>query len=390
MKRLVLVLAALAAAALGTFWVVSGPAAGQPRHPIPISRILRLSASSDGFARALGPRPFTFPADHGPHPDFRNEWWYLTGNLTAPGGRRFGYQFTVFRAALAPSAPVRASAWGTRQVELAHVALTDVEGKRLLTAERWERAALGLAGASAEPFAVWVGPWNVSAMGPGVNGTPPFSLVAADGSGSDSFRLDLALSTLTRPVPEGDRGWSVKSEEPGNASYQYSLPRLATRGTLAIGRQALPVSGLSWFDREWSTSALGRDEIGWDWFGLQLDDGRCLTINRLRRRDGSADPATAGTLISAAGRPQRLLLHDLVLEPRGTWQSPESGARYPAAWHVAVPSAALDLTIEPRLADQELRLSFLYWEGAVAVHGRSHGATISGSGYLEMTGYGDR
>jgi predicted secreted hydrolase len=337
-----------------------------------------------GFARAVVPRTFRFPEDHGPHPDFRTEWWYYTGNLATAAGRRFGFQLTFFRNSLAPHPPARVSRWATNEVYLAHFALTDVQGGRFRSDERLERAAVGLAGAEASPFRVWLGDW--SSEGPPDRGRAvPMRLRAAAGDGG---AIDLTLQAGKPPVLEGDHGLSRKGSAPGQASYYYSLPRMPTAGTIRVGSvsdaggSTFAVSGLAWMDREWSTSSLASDEVGWDWFALQLADGREVMLYRLRRKDGSVGPASSGTLIAADGSSRQLALADVVLEPSGNWTSPRSGARYPARFHLRIPASGLDLEIRPLLADQELDTSFRYWEGAVAVTG-----TVAGSGYVELTGY---
>jgi predicted secreted hydrolase len=446
----------------------------------------RSAGADDGFARAMAPRAFLFPRDHGPHPEFRTEWWYYTGNLGAADGRRFGFQLTFFRSALlppAPAGPPRGSAWAARQVFLAHFAVTDVAGGSFYAAERWERAALGLAGARAEPFRVWVGPWSAAAAGmegagiptapagaslfgatadmdspvasggpgspaaPQIRGLPtappgggslpaPASAGTSPGGGSltppragaapklglltappsdgnptapasagtppmrlraeaPEMGIDLTLLPGKPPVAQGDHGLSRKSGEPGNASFYYSLPRMPASGTLRTGGESFGVTGNAWMDREWSTSALAAGQVGWDWFALQLADGRELMFYRLRRRDGSADPASTGTLIDGAGHAIPLAPGAVDLRPLGSWRSPRTGARYSAAWRLTVrppasrSAASLELLIRPLIAGQELDLSFSYWEGAVAVAGSENGAPLAGQGYVEMTGYGE-
>ena len=333
-----------------------------------------------GFARALTPRAFHFPEDHGPHPQYQTEWWYFTGNLQDSRGRRFGYQLTFFRMALAPHAPARLSRWGADQVYLAHFALTDEEGKRFRFAERFSRAALGLAGAGGRPLSVWLEDWSARETS-----ASPWSmkLVAADAGAS----LDLDLASLKPVVLNGERGLSRKGSGPGNASYYYSIPRLASRGTLTVGGERFQVSGLSWLDREWGTSALSGTQVGWDWFALQLDDGRDLMFYRLRDKDGGADPCSAGILTAKDGSTRQLGAADVRLQATGWWTSPASGTRYPARWRVTVPGERIDLEVVPRLAGQELLASFRYWEGAVSVRGMGN-SVPGGSGYLEMTGYG--
>ncbi|MBJ6723965.1 lipocalin-like domain-containing protein [Geomesophilobacter sediminis] len=335
-------------------------------------------AADPRFTRAYVPRPFTFPRDHGPHPDFRTEWWYFTGNLATAEGRKFGYQLTFFRLALAPGAPNRRSRWGANQVYMAHFALTDVAGKRFRFEERFSRAALGLAGAESSPVRVWLEDWTARQI---PERPERFRLAASEAD----YGIDLDLARLTREVLNGERGLSRKGPTSGNASYYYSLPRLATTGTVRIGAARFTVAGSSWLDREWSTSALEPDQVGWDWFALQLDDGRELMWYRLRRRDGSIDPFSSGTLVEADGRCRQLTPAQVVLVPEGSWTSPKTGARYPARWRLQLPAQRIDLAVVPRIADQELTGNFPYWEGAVALLGRD--GAPKGVGYLEMTGY---
>jgi predicted secreted hydrolase len=340
-----------------------------------------------GFARATAPRRFSFPADLGPHPEFRTEWWYYTGNLETAAGRHFGFQLTFFRTALAPPgsarAPARApSAWASRQLYLAHFALTDTAGRRFHAWSRLDREALGLAGARAAPFRVWLTDW--SAESEAVDGLP-VRLRAAEGD----VAIDLVLASDKPVALQGDRGLSRKGPEPGNASFYYSLSRMSARGTVRAGGELLAVSGLAWMDREWSTSALGPDLVGWDWLALQLDDGRDVMVYRLRRRDGAADPHSAGALIAADGVTRTLTPDEVTLDTLDHWTSPRSRVRYPSRWRLTIPGAALGLEITPRLADQELIVGTRYWEGAVLVQGAAAGRPIAGRGYVELVGYGE-
>jgi predicted secreted hydrolase len=348
-----------------------------PHASLSVTEALR-TPDDRGYARALAPREFHFPADHGPHPELRTEWWYYIGNLATAEGRRFGFQLTFFRSALAPGSPERASAWATRQAWLAHFTVSDVDGKRFHSFERWSRGAVGLAGAQGEPFRVWVKDWSAA-------GDPVFPMRLRAAAGD--VAVDLLLQQGKPPVLQGERGLSRKSAEPGNASYYYSLTRMPASGTVRVGGENFQVTGDSWMDREWSTSSLGRDQVGWDWLALQLSDGWDLMLYRLRRVDGAADPASSGTLIAPDGSSRPLRLADFQLEGSGEWRSPRSGARYPRRWRVRVPGEALDLDVRPLLADQELDVSFRYWEGAVEVAGTHHGRPVRGRGYVELTGY---
>jgi predicted secreted hydrolase len=338
-----------------------------------------LGASPQGFARALAPRPLLFPADHGPHPEFRSEWWYYTGNVANGDGRRFAFQLTFFRFALSPRATVRSSAWASNQIYMAHFTVTDIAHGRFHAAERFSRAALDLAGASAAPFRVWLGSWQAGSR----DGFFPQRLRAEDGG----YAIDLRLDQRKPLVLNGDAGFSRKSAGAGNASYYYSVPRLAVTGQLSTPGGAWQVEGAAWFDREWSTSALAPGQVGWDWFALQLSDGRDLMVYRLRTRDGGSDPHSAGTLVEADGRARSLAADDFQLEELAHWRSPRDGARYPSRWRLRVPSAAIDVEITPQTPDQELNLAFRYWEGASRVVGTSAAAEVTGQGHVELTGY---
>lgn len=335
------------------------------------------SAADPGFARALEPREFAFPADHGPHPQFQTEWWYFTGNLADSAGREFGYQLTFFRRALHAGEAESASQWAVRDAYMAHFALSDVAGGRFHSFERLSRGALGLAGATGEPWRVWLEDWSAAgSLEVGGNAR----LVARQGE----VALELDVTAAKTPVLQGANGLSRKGSDPGNASYYYSLTRLDTRGRIALGERQFEVRGTSWFDREWSTSALEPGQIGWDWFALQFDDGRELMLYRMRRADGALDPHSSGSLVDAQGGVTRLAAQDFALEVLDDWRSESSGVSYPARWRIRVPSAQLVLELTPKLADQELRHAVTYWEGAVNVErdGRAFGR-----GYVEMTGY---
>ncbi|AGC48649.1 hypothetical protein MYSTI_07377 [Myxococcus stipitatus DSM 14675] len=339
----------------------------------------------EGYARAFEPRAFHFPEDHGPHPEFRTEWWYWTGNLETTDGRAFGYQFTLFRNALTPDAPARASAWGARQVYLGHFTVTDVSAGKFHASERYSREALGLAGAAAQPFKVWLEDWEATSVGEGMW---PVRLRAR----TKDVTLELLLEPGKAPVLEGDRGLSQKSEEPGNASYYYSMTRMPSQGTVQLDGQTYAVTGESWMDREWSTSALGQGQVGWDWFSLQLSDGSELMYYQLRHEDGTVDAFSSGTWVPPASAADSAPLHlkreDVELTVLDTWKSPRGG-EYPSRWKLRVAKLGLELTATPKVSDQELVVSVRYWEGAVSLDGTRQGQPVKGRGYVELTGYAD-
>jgi predicted secreted hydrolase len=371
----------LALACLGlTLWAcqpTAGQEATQKQRSLSLTDLLA-GGATEGYARALETRAFVFPADHGAHPDFRSEWWYFTGNLSTPGGRRFGYQFTLFRNAVTPQAPERQSNWVTNQVYMAHLAVTDVDTPAFYAFERFGRGAIELAGVTPQPFRAWLEDWEIVGDKP-----PPFRLRAA----ADGIALELELGSAKPIVLQGERGLSQKGRQPGNASYYYSLTRMPTRGTVTVGYKSFAAQGTSWLDREWSTSALEQGQVGWDWFALQLSDGRDLMVYRLRRADGATDELSSGTLVARDGSTRRLSATDFAVEPLDRWTSLASGVRYPSRWRVRVPDAELDLQVRPLIPDQELNLSVRYWEGAVAVAGSSGGEPVAGHGYVELTGY---
>jgi predicted secreted hydrolase len=324
--------------------------------------------------------------DHAAHPAFRTEWWYYTGHLRA-GGRTFGYEATFFRFALARAGKTdSASAWRARHIIFRHLALTDESAKKFFFDDRAERQALDLAGADSSRYLTWIGDDYVGLEGDGkthriVGRTPDFA-------------LDLALEPERPPVVHGENGVSRKSGNEGSASHYYSLTRLATRGRLVRGRDTLVVLGRSWMDHEFMSHRMSHTHTGWDWFSVQLDDGRDLMLYRLRRRDGTDEPQSSGTLVQADGRARHLPREAFVIRATDTWQSPRTGGRYPSGWVVRLPADSLELNLEPVLADQELvapsMAGIAYWEGRVRVRGRRGARPVAGEGYVELTGYAGR
>ncbi len=360
------------------------PEAASPDTATSIAGVLGESDAT-GFARALAPKQFTFPSDHGPHPEYKHEWWYFTGNLDTEEGRHFGFQLTFFRIGLTPKSPERTSAWATNQVHMAHFTVSDVANKRFFNFERFARGAAGLAGASGTPFRVWLEDWSVEGLGALRHSVPTMHLHAVE----DDIAIDLDATSLKPVVLQGERGLSRKSAESGNASYYYSSTKLDTQGVITIEGKPFKVSGFSWMDREWSTSALAKDQVGWDWFGLQLSDGRELMFYQLRRQDGSVDPLSRGTVVNVDGSTQTLTPEDISIQVRDQWRSPRTKTRYPSRWRIRISRHGLDLDIQPYIADQELATTFRYWEGAVSVIGTAYKAPITGSGYVELVGYTD-
>jgi predicted secreted hydrolase len=329
---------------------------------------------------------FSFPRDHGAHPEYRVEWWYWTGNLATPAGRRFGFQLTFFRSGVdrAPLSEPR-SPWALGDLYLAHFAVSDLDEADYHHSERLQRAGPGRAGATAANDVaatrsawVWNGLWTAEI-------TPSSQrLVARDPVSGTA--IDLELAPLKPPVLQGEAGFSKKGASPGNASNYYSVTRLSARGTVTVGSGTCQVDGLAWMDREFGSSFLEDGQAGWDWFALHLDDGSDLMLYQLRREDGHPDPHSRGVLVGADGSATHFGADRFTLTPGAPWTSLVSGAAYPVRWSVRVPGAGLDLEVSAAIPAQEFTseagTGIDYWEGAVEVRG-----SASGRGYLEMTGY---
>ena len=339
---------------------------------------LLTAPSSEGFSRATKVRQFQFPQDHAAHADYRNEWWYLTGNLVDElnPAQTFGFQVTFFRIALSTDPIKRDSAWHTNQLWMAHAAITDISAKQHYADERFSRGNPGMAGVALSPFQVWLDDWQLKSA----NNNFPWALTV----NTKKFAFDLAITPQKNIILNGDKGLSKKSNTPGNASYYYSITRLATAGTVSINNKTYQVNGLSWLDREWSTSSLDKDQTGWDWFSLQLQSGEDLMFYQLRTNTGSVHPNSQGTWIDKNSKTQIIKNNDIKLTPLDWWQS-DKGERYPVRWRLEYISKQKDWIIQALVENQKMELLVSYWEGAIVVLDKS-GKKI-GQGYLEMTGY---
>ncbi len=335
---------------------------------------------------------WTFPQDHWARSEYRNEWWYFTGHLSSRENpeRRFGYQFTFFRIGLRPERPPLESEWATRDLIMGHAAISDLEAKRHIFSETLYREVpfLGGFGSYPERRIAWsrapagtAGTWELHWNGEG------FDFEMQDQVQGIAFQL--STHPLKPLVFQGPNGYSRKGEDSGAASQYYSFTRLVTQGSLSVDGQTFQVEGESWMDKEFGSNQLAENQVGWDWFSLQLEDGREVMFYQLRDKTGATDFAR-GTVVSERGEVQYLKPEDWRIQSTQTWESPETGTLYPSRWRITLPREKLEIEIVPQLAYQENRSRILsdlyYWEGAVTVLGSS-GERL-GQGYVELTGYG--
>jgi len=349
------------------------------------------SSIADGFEVARAPLAFSWPRDHAAHPGYRTEWWYYTGHVKTREGRRFGYELTFFRIGLRPGDPKPGptqSRWRGNQLFPAHFAVTDERGRTFFHAERFAREALGMGFASANTLDVRVDDWFLRGAPAGRPERERMVMHAADDPPRGRIAIDFVQLPEKPPAVHGSGGISRKALCASCASHYYSYSRLRTTGTLTIGGARLAVDGISWMDHEFGSDELQRGQAGWDWFSLQLADGRDVMLYLLRNRDGSVTPQSSGSLIERDGSVRYLPRGAFVVDPTGSWKSPHTGADYPSGWRIRVPSARLDVSLRPTVLDQELAASagVSYWEGAVDVRD-SASARLLGVGYAELTGY---
>jgi predicted secreted hydrolase len=331
-------------------------------------RVEMLRAAISAFCLLLSAVDFTFPRDHGMHEETHTEWWYYTGHLQTRSGRRFGFELTFFRVGVIPQTAPPRTRWDLHDLGLAHFAITDVDGKRFRWFEKLNRQSPFTANAAAGYLDIFNEGWSATTMRDG-----SWHLV----SSADGESLDLVLRTRKPPAVHSDIA----------GMHYYSMTRLEVTGTI----RGEPCHGIAWMDHEFGNSTFGGPQQGWDWFSVQLDNDTELMLYRIRRRDGTTDPSSSGSLITSDGSVIHLRYDAMRIDPTGRWKSPKSGGTYPMGWRIAIPSLHLTLTLTPLLTDQELltphSTNVTYWEGAVAIAGSFENTAVSGRGYVEMTGY---
>ena len=349
-----------------------------------------LAQAESEYLTVNGPCNLEFPADHGPHPGYRTEWWYYTGNLQSVEGKRYGFQFTLFRTQISPPGfetgwPQPSSPWRTQQIYLGHAAITDLSGKQHLMAERISRAAWGLSGGVRYGAVtnIYINDWSLH-IGPDAH---KLKIVA------DDFDYEFHLIPQKPPVLHGDSGYSRKGSKPDQASCYYSYTRLKTMGSISIHGKPTSVEGLGWMDHEFSTAPLDPGLVGWDWFSLQFSDNTEVMLYLLREKKGTIHPASSGSWIDASGGVWHLNKEDFKVKVLKNWKSPHTNTVYPAQWQVRIPSLSLDMNISPAVPDQEMQTllttGVIYWEGSVSLKGMKKGLPITGQGYVELTGYAE-
>ncbi len=369
------------------------------RDLLPALALMPVFGPFRATAQTIRPRPLAFPADFGAHPAARTEWWYLTGELTA-GTRRFGFQVTFFRSRTDVAAD-HPSRFAARQLVFAHAALSDVQHTKQRHDQRLARAGFGIARAAEGDTDVALRGWRLQRTGDalGSQNSTQYRTQYRTQVSSDSarFGFDLRLATTQPLLLQGDAGFSRKGPQAAQASHYYSQPQLRAEGTLTLDGQPLAVTGRAWLDHEWSDEVLHPEAVGWDWIGMNLDDGGALTAFRLRRADGSTlyaggsfRPAGGATATTPTTTATRFGPDDVHFTPGRRWASPASNAQYPVAWTVDTPAGRFQVAalFDAQELDSRASTGSFYWEGLSEL--RDQQGRRVGIGYLEMTGYASR
>jgi predicted secreted hydrolase len=370
------ILSFLLALNLGTLWPQFDPS--------PDTDTTNTGMTAPEYRLALPGYVFEFPRDHGAHPEFQLEWWYYTGMLGG-GGQTFGYELTFFRMGTDRVA-ANPSAWNVDELHVAHFALSELTEGRFRYFERVHRSGPGIAYARSGGLDVKNESWTARLLD-GPEGSESMALRAF----ADGILLELDLVGSKPPVVHGTDGVSQKADGAGRASHYYSMTRLDTTGILSIDGVMTTVRGESWMDHEFGTNQLAPEQVGWDWFSLQFDNGEEVMLYRLRREDGTIDRNSSGTAVDLSGRGLHLGNDDFDVVALRDWTSPASGATYRLDWDIEIPGLDAFLRVRPVMDGQELvttrSTGIAYWEGAVEIEGTWRGQSVHGHGYVELTGY---
>lgn len=336
-------------------------------------------SNCDEFEKATENRAIVFPHDHGKHPNFETEWWYFTGNL-ASKNHKWGTQLTFFRRGLFIKHSKSLSTWRVRDLYPAHFAITDISDNKFFHTQIISREGPGLSGAASDSLNVHIKGWSASEEGGKI------TLKAKE----TNYEVNLTLTPEKPVVLHGNKGFSVKGSDANQASYYYSYTRLKAQGVLMFNGVEHQVSGLMWMDHEFGSSILSADQVGWDWFSIQFEDGTELMAFHLRRNDGSFDKPFA-TFVDSSGNCTHFSGNAISITPLDFWVSPHTQVQYPSEWTIEIPQKHLEVKIIPAVKDQELTAESSsdtsYWEGAVRIIGVSENHPVTGSGYVELTGY---
>lgn len=350
------------------------------------------------WKKAIDMRTWSFPGDHGSHQEYKTEWWYFTGNLTDERGNRYGYQLTFFRQGIENSQalgsdPRKNNPWSVRNIYFAHFALTEVKNNFFRHFTITSHAGPGLAHADTKGLDLWVLNWSAKMKTISPEKMPFLKEVINLRARHKDIEINLELNPGKEAVLHGKNGISRKGPEKGQSSYYYSFTDLKTKGSIKTGssKEFINVKGVSWFDHEFGSNQLTSEQTGWDWFGIRLSDGRDLMVYFLRKKDGSIEATSSGTLVEKNGSSRYIGLADIEVKILEKWKSPKTGSTYPGKWHIRIPSVQIDLILSPQIADQELitevPVNITYWEGAVEGKGTSGGKPVVVEGYVELTGY---
>ena len=344
---------------------------GLSRRPARAQGYAGLGQDAEGYAEVTPGKRFAFPADHGPHPDFRIEWWYVTANLVDTAGAAHGIQWTLFRQGIRPGP--QATGWASQQFWMGHAAITRADSHRFT--ETFARGGVGQAGVEAWPFSAWIDSWQM--RGSEQTSAPTLAPLALNATGSD-FSYALTLSADRPLVLQGDGGFSRKSQRGNQASYYYSQPFLTVTGRITLDDRPTEVTGQAWIDREWSSQPLASNQTGWDWFSLHVASGEKLMLYRMRQTDGNN--YAFGNWISPDGTTRPFESAEIVMTPKAGIEV--AGRTMPVEWQIAIPALGLAIACSPLNPKSWMGTSFSYWEGPISFKG-SH----NGVGYLELTGY---